>query len=141
MAMVDPMIPPHTGLMPNAFVKMDPNTAGTSWIWKAMTTSDIKIYPKAMNGVTMDATRAIRLTPPNTTNPRIAASAMPEARGGTGKAFFTADDTPFDCTVVKKKPHASSVIAANTTPSHFFPNPCSIKLNGPPLNPEWCGNL
>ena len=43
MAMVEPMIPPQIGLMPKAFVTMEANTAGTSWIWKPMTTSDIRM--------------------------------------------------------------------------------------------------
>ena len=43
MAMVEPMMPPQTGWMPKAFVTMDAKTAGTSWIWKPMTTSDIRM--------------------------------------------------------------------------------------------------
>ena len=85
-----------------------------------------------MNGVTMEATRAMRLTPPKMTRPRMTARAMPEVRGETGKAFLMADETPFDWTVVRKKPQARTVMAANVTPSHFLPSPCSMKLKGPP---------
>ena len=54
------------------------------------------MYPKAMNGVTIDATFAIRFTPPTTTMPSTAARTTPDTHVGTGNAFCMVMETPFD---------------------------------------------
>ena len=70
-----------------------------------------------MKGVMILATVAMRLIPPITTRPSSTAMPMPLARGVTGKAFPRAEETPLDCTVVRKMPQESTVTAAKTIPS------------------------
>ena len=94
-----------------------------------------------MNGVTTEATLAIRRTPPRITRASRTARTMPEVRVDTGKAFRTAVETPLAWTVGRKKPQATTVMRAKTMPSQRWFMPCSMKLNGPPRKPEWCGNL
>ena len=57
-----------------------------------------------MNGVTIDATRAMLLMPPMITSPSSTARPMPETSGGSWKELASAPDMPLDCTVGRKVP-------------------------------------
>ena len=91
-----------------------------------------------MNGVIIDATFAMRFTPPTITTPSRAARIMPDVSVDTGNALCIVDEAPLDCTIVRHTAQAMMVITAKTIPSQRWRSPSSKILNGPPRYPlEW----
>ncbi|GFG49922.1 hypothetical protein MAGR_13630 [Mycolicibacterium agri] len=112
----NPRIAPNVGSKPKALERIVSITAGTRSAFTTTMISDSTMYTTAMNGTTIDANAAIRLTPPMMTN--ASTMTVPTATHHLLKphAEFIAEAIEFDCTLGSRSPHASTVTAAKTKP-------------------------
>ena len=79
------------------------------------------MYASAMNGTTISAKRAIRLTPPKMIAPSAITTSAALTVGATPQALCTPTAIPFACTPGSSKPVARTVATANVSAYHFWP--------------------
>jgi hypothetical protein len=110
----EPMIAPNAESSPKALEKISVSTPGISDAFTSTMISASTMYTIAMNGTTMDANVAIRLTPPMITN--ASTITMPTATHHLDQpqAEFIAEAIELDWTLGSSKPIARMVTAAKT---------------------------